>query len=113
MTGLGPADVQCLQIYDAFSIHVPMCLSGFGFCSEKEAGPWLESGHHYPGGDLPMNTAGGHLAESYMHGWSHLAEAVRQARGDAGARQVADCEHVQCVTLGAGRVKALMFERRS
>ncbi len=63
-------------------------LEWYGFTPVGEAGPWLAEGHTRPGGDLPVNTNGGQLSESYMWGWLHLVEAVRQLRGQAGERQV-------------------------
>jgi hypothetical protein len=41
---------------------------------------------------LPVNTAGGNLAEAYIHGFSHVLEAVRQMRGSS-TSQVAEAEY--------------------
>jgi acetyl-CoA acetyltransferase len=111
MASLEQSDIDCLQIYDSFSIHVPVALSGFGFSEPEHVGSWLLEGNHFPGGALPINTGGGHLSESYLHGWNHLAEAILQARGGAGDRQVPECEHVQCITHGGGRIKSLILSR--
>lgn len=111
--GLGPQDLDCLQLYDAFSIHVPILLTAFGVVAGSEVGEWLAAGHHGPGGEVPVNTAGGHLAESYLHGWTHAIETVHQLRGTAGERQTPDCEHVLLATLGAGRVKGLIVSREA
>ena len=64
----------------------------FGFCGVGEAGPFVAAGTTRPGGGLPVNTNGGQLSEAYMWGWLHLCEAVRQLRGECGARQVSGAE---------------------
>lgn len=99
MAGLGgPWDVDCLQLYDAFSPNVLFTLERFGFVGEGEALDWVQDGRIEVGGELPVNTAGGLLSEAHITGWNHIVEATRQIRGEAGQRQVADCEVVQWAT---------------
>jgi acetyl-CoA acetyltransferase len=91
-TGLGPQDIGALYIQDATSVWVMQMLEYYGFCGIGEAGSFLAEGHTRPGGSLPVNTNGGQLSESYMWGWLHLVEAVRQLRGEAGKRQIPGIE---------------------
>jgi acetyl-CoA acetyltransferase len=88
-----------------------MALEGFGFCADGEVGKLLSSGDTAPGGRLPINTSGGHLSGSYMQGWGHQAECIRQVRGDAGARQVPDVRVGQYVSDVAGKVTSLVYAR--
>jgi acetyl-CoA acetyltransferase len=88
-TGMGPGDIDVLYIQDPTAVWVLQMLEYYGFCGIGEGGPFLAEGHTRPGGDLPLNTNGGQLSESYVWGWLHICEAVRQLRGDAGERQVA------------------------
>ena len=90
--GLSPADVDVLELYDAFTPLVLIQLEDYGFCEKGDAGPLVASGATRPGGRLPVNTHGGHLSEGYVHGLNHAAEAVSQLRGTAGERQVAGAE---------------------
>jgi acetyl-CoA acetyltransferase len=99
MAGLtGPADVDSLQLYDAFSPNLVFVLERFGFTAEGQALDWLQGGRIELGGELPTNTAGGLLSEAHICGWGHMIEATRQLRGQAGARQVDGCEIVQWAT---------------
>jgi acetyl-CoA acetyltransferase len=67
----------------------------YGICKQGEAGSFVEGGALKLGGRLPTNTDGGHLSNSYMQGWALNIEAVRQIRGECGARQVQDAQVVQ------------------
>ncbi|HEX4599133.1 MAG TPA: acetyl-CoA acetyltransferase [Burkholderiaceae bacterium] len=90
--GLGPADVDVVQVYDAFTINTILFLEDLGFCAKGEGGAFVEAGRIAPGGGLAVNTSGGGLSYCHpgMFGLFTIVESVRQLRGEAGARQVKD-----------------------
>jgi acetyl-CoA acetyltransferase len=94
MAGVLPRDVDVFEPYDNFTHGVLLYLEDLGFCGKGEAGDFVADGRLRPGGSLPAMTSGGGL--SYCHpgalGILLLIEAVRQLRGEAGARQVRDAE---------------------
>jgi acetyl-CoA acetyltransferase len=79
--GMGPGDIDVAQLYDCFTITVLLQLEDLGFCKKGEGGPYAASGAIDLGGELPINTGGGHLSEGYIHGMNHVVEGVRQIRG--------------------------------
>lgn len=89
MAGLGPQDIDVVQIYDAFTIMVALGLEDLGFCRKGEAGAMIDAGIG-PGSKLPVNTTGGGLRYCHpgMFGIFLLVEAVRQLRNECGGRQV-------------------------
>jgi acetyl-CoA acetyltransferase len=94
MAGLGPGEVDVLALYDAFTINTILFLEDLGFCPKGEGGRFVEGGRIGPKGSLAVNTNGGGLSYCHpgMYGLFLLIEAVRQLRGECGARQVPDCE---------------------
>jgi len=94
MAGLAPKDVDVLELYDAFTINTLLFLEDLGFCAKGEARDFIADGAIAPGGRLPVNTNGGGLCCVHpgMYGVFIMIEAVRQLRGEAGARQVSGAD---------------------
>jgi acetyl-CoA acetyltransferase len=94
MAGLEPKDIDVVELYDAFTINTILFLEDLGFCAKGEGGAFVSGGRIAPGGELPVNTNGGGLSYCHpgMYGLFLLIEAVRQLRGECGARQVKDAE---------------------
>ena len=94
MAGLKPDDIDVLELYDAFTLNTILFLEDLGFCKKGEGGPFVSDGRIAPGGKLPVNTNGGGLSYCHpgMYGLFLLIEAVRQLRGECGARQVPGAE---------------------
>jgi len=93
MSGLKPADVDMVSLYDAFTITPIFFLEDLGFCPKGEGGRFVSNGAIAPGGKLPVNTSGGGLSYCHpgMYGLLVMIEAVRQVRGECDKRQVKDC----------------------
>lgn len=92
--GLGVDDIDVAEIYDSFTITLIVELESMGFFARGEAGPAALRGDLALTGRLPCNTHGGLLSFGHSGaagGMFHVVEAVRQLRGEADARQVADC----------------------
>ena len=71
----------------------------------------MQGGRIEIGGELPCNTSGGMLSESYMQSWNHQPELVRQLRGGLGTRQVQGAEVAQYVHDVVGKCKSLIYTR--
>lgn len=102
--GLGPQDMDMAELYDAFTINTILFLEDLGFCKKGEGGAFVANGRIAPGGAFPVNTNGGGLSYCHpgMYGLYLLIEAVRQIRGECGARQVQ--KHDTAIVHGNGGV---------
>jgi acetyl-CoA acetyltransferase len=101
--GVGPQDIDVVELYDAYTPLVLFQLDDYGFTPPGLAAAFVDAGEIALGGKLPVNTHGGFLSEGYAHGMNHVAEAVAQLRGTCGARQVADAE-LALVTAAPGYI---------
>ncbi|WP_246115669.1 thiolase family protein [Trebonia kvetii] len=88
MAGVGLADIDVVELYDCYTYTVLVTLEDYGFCDKGEGGPLVASGVLGSDGKLKLNTGGGQLSSYYMWGMTPLSEAIIQARGQGGERQV-------------------------
>jgi acetyl-CoA acetyltransferase len=99
MAGYGPTEMQFAEFYDCYTILEACCLEDAGLVPKGEVGPFFESTDTTFKGTFPINTDGGQLSAGQLVGGSsgtqQVVEAVRQVRGQAGERQVA--QHDLCV----------------
>ena len=110
--GLGPADIDVAQLYDCFTITVLLQLEDYGFCAKGEGGAFASSGAIEHGGQLPINTGGGHLSGGYIHGMNHIVEGVKQIRGES-TSQVEGAETCLVTSTPLPPGSALILRRAS
>ncbi|OPY75788.1 MAG: acetyl-CoA acetyltransferase [Syntrophorhabdus sp. PtaU1.Bin058] len=91
IAGVGPEDVDVLEVHDAASYGELKMTEQLGFCGPGEGGPFAESGATMLGGKIPVNPSGGLISRGHplaATGIAQIYELVTQLRGEAGARQV-------------------------
>jgi acetyl-CoA acetyltransferase len=103
--GLGPEDVDVVELQDTDSGAEIINSELLGLCARGEGGPLLESGATRLGGRLPINPSGGLLSKGEPVGASALGqvfEITGQLRGRCGPRQVEGARTGLTHALGAG-----------
>lgn len=91
MAGLGPEDIDVVEVHDATAFGELYQTEQMGFCPIGEGGPFAENGSTAIGGKIPVNPSGGLMARGHPVGASGLAqihELIIQLRSEAGGRQV-------------------------
>lgn len=106
-SGLSHKDIDVALLYDAFAVQIPFSLESFGFCKEGEGFDFIADDRIAHGGEIPVNTHGGHLSDAYIHGQTHIIEGVRQLRGQANLQ--VDNAEVALVTGGGN--SALLLKK--
>lgn len=103
MAGTALHEIDVIEVYDCYTFTVLLTLEDYGFVPKGEGGPALAApGTLGPAGRLKVNTGGGELSAFYMWGMTPLHEAVVQARGSGGDRQVD--KHDRVLVSGNGGV---------
>jgi acetyl-CoA acetyltransferase len=110
MSELTVSDLRVAQLDDSFTPLVLLALEGYGFCGRGEAGDFSEGGNLEIGGKLAINTAGGSLADGFLHGFNHVIEGVRQMRGTS-ANQVTQAQACFVGSADAVPTSALILRR--
>jgi acetyl-CoA acetyltransferase len=102
MAGVSHSDMDLVMAYDSFTYTVLVTLENLGFCKPGEGADLVAGQRTAPGGAFPLNTSGGGLSYTHpgMYGIFTVVEAVRQLRGEAGARQVSGCKLALCHGTG-------------
>jgi acetyl-CoA acetyltransferase len=109
--GVGPKDIDVVQLEDAYAPLVPMQLEELGFCGRGEGAAFCNGGERIrPGGELPLNTSGGSLGEGHLCGMNHVLEAVRRLRGTS-TTQTKDAELALVATGAGGPASGLILGR--
>lgn len=105
LAGLGPQDVDLLEIADNTAWHVLAWPEMFGFY-EPGRGDWmLENGELELDGRLPVNPSGGFLSfgeATTAQALMQVCELAWQLRGEAGERQVPNARVAMSAVLGLG-----------
>lgn len=113
--GVGPADLDLVELQDTDSGTELISMEALGLCEPGAAGRVLESGATRLGGRQPVNPSGGLLSKGEPVGASGLGqvyEVVSQLRDRCGPRQVTDARLGLTHALGAGgNCSVLVFER--
>ena len=114
--GVGPKDLNLVQVHDAFAIEELEYYELLGLCKEGEAEKCIEQGDFELGGRVPVSTDGGLIARGHPGGPTGLAqiwETTLQLRGEAGARQVANARTGLCHMMGGGSVCCIHVLQKS
>lgn len=112
ISGIGPEDVDIVQVHDAATIGEIQHLEQIGVFKEGEAWQATMAGDTEITGRLPVNTDGGLQAMGHPFGASGIRmvhELVTQLRGEAGERQVNDPSIGLAQCAGAGGVSTVIM----
>lgn len=105
MAGLGPDDIDLVELHDCFATAEILHYENLGLCGDGEAGRMIEEGAVALGGRIPVNVSGGLLSKGHPLGATGIAniyEVSTHLRGEAGGRQVEGARIGMTHVIGLG-----------
>ncbi len=112
--GIGPEDVDVVELHDCFSCNELITYEALGLCPEGKAGEFIDSGANTYDGQVVVNPSGGLISKGHPLGATGLAqcsELTWQLRGDAGKRQVEGARFALQHNLGLGGAAVVTLYR--
>ncbi|CAB3790994.1 Beta-ketoadipyl-CoA thiolase [Paraburkholderia caffeinitolerans] len=104
-TGVGPADIDVIELHDCFAQNELLTYEGLGLCDEGCAEKLVNDGDNTYGGKWVVNPSGGLLSKGHPLGATGLAqcyEMTHQLRGTADKRQVEGARNALAHNIGLG-----------
>jgi len=105
VSGIGPEDIDVIELHDCFSTNEIITYEGLGLCDVGKAGPLVADGATTYGGSWVVNPSGGLISKGHPLGATGLAQCAEmtwQLRGEADGRQVAGAKVGLSHNLGLG-----------
>jgi sterol carrier protein 2 len=115
-SGLGPENVDVVELHDCFSCNELITYEALGLCPEGKAGTFVDSGANTYGGKVVINPSGGLISKGHPLGATGLAQCAElnwQLRGQADKRQVAGAKIALQHNLGLGGAAVVTMYRKA
>jgi acetyl-CoA acyltransferase len=110
MAGVGPQDINLIELHDCFATAEILHYENLGICKDGEAGRMIDEKQTYLGGRIPVNVSGGLLSKGHPLGATGIAniyEVATHLRGEAGKRQVQNAKLGLTHVIGLGSACAV------
>ncbi|MGE8065089.1 lipid-transfer protein [Pseudomonas sp. NPDC089569] len=114
--GIGPQDVNVVELHDCFTPNEVISYEGLGLCPEGGAEKFIADRDNTYGGKYVINPSGGLMSKGHPLGATGLAqctELVWHLRGQAGQRQVENARIALQHNIGLGGACVVTMYRRT
>jgi len=115
-SGVGPEQLDVVELHDCFSCNELITYEALGLCPEGKAGDFVDSGAQTYDGEVVVNPSGGLISKGHPLGATGLAQCAElnwQLRGEAGKRQVPDAKLALQHNLGLGGAAVVTLYRKA